>query len=158
MSEARPTIEELEKKLAGIKNTKARVDILSSLVYSYSNDISSMFSTKIEEAKKGTVFKNKDQKKDVEEIIKAISKVVGDRYHLRYDVVCKIASGNDLEFKLDFNTGIVPAVVSAKKIVDSLSSQKESHEKRLAKWKRDMLYRIANGDDFTDFKLAGDKP
>ena len=154
MSESNPTIEELEKKLAGIKNTKARVDILSSLASSYSSDICQEYDPKITEAEKNLAYKNPDQKKDVENIIKAIRNVIGDKYKLRYDVVCKIASGNDLEFHLDFASETVPSVAAAKKIVDTLTSKKESCDKRLSKWKREMLFKIANGDDFTDFNMT----
>ena len=75
-----PTTEQqiaaLEKKLAGIKSTKSRMEILSSLCHSYSADINDLYSGQISEAKKGLEFKNPDQKKDVEAIIKAIKAVV----------------------------------------------------------------------------------
>jgi hypothetical protein len=35
--------------------------------------------------------------------------------------------------------------------VQALESKKAADEKRLSTWKRDMLYKIANGDDFTEF-------
>lgn len=151
MSTTEQQITALEKKLAGIKNTKSRMDILSSLTPSYSGDIYKAYETEISDAKKGLAFKNPDQKKDIEAIIKAIKNVVGDRYHLRHEVVCKIAEGNSLTFALDFNKEKIPAVASATKLVQALESKEAADEKRLATWKRDMLYKIANGDDFTEF-------
>jgi hypothetical protein len=148
------TVEDLEKQLLGIKNTKARVDILNSLASGYSQDIYNEHSPKISEAEKKCSYKNPDQKKDVETILKALRNIIGERYNLRNDVVCKIADGNTLTFILDFNYDAVPVVASAKKAVSEAKSKKEAQEKRLAKWKRDMLYNIANGDDFTKFEIA----
>ncbi len=154
MTEKKPTIEILEKKLAGIKNTKARVDILSSLVNSYSNDISVIYSPLREAAKKNLEFKNPDQKKDIESILKAIKNVIGDKYCLQYETVCKIASGNDLTFVLVLNEDKIPSVASARRSIIALDSKKSKQDARLAKWKRDMLFRIANGDDFTNFQIT----
>jgi hypothetical protein len=150
-------IDTLEKKLAGIKNTKSRMDILSSLTSSYSGDIYNSYDKEISAAKKGLEFKNPDQKKDVETIIKAIKNVIGDKYNFRYEVVCKIADGNSLTFNLDFNEEKIPSVASATKLVQTLESKKAADEKRLMQWKRDMLYKIANGDDFTEFTVKSQK-
>ena len=153
MATTEEQINALEKKLAGIKNTKSRLDILSSLTSSYSEDIYNSYDKELSAAKKGMEFKNPDQKKDVESIIKAIKNVIGDKYNFRYEVVCKIADGNSLTFNLGFNKERVPAVASAMKLVQALESKKAADEKRLMTWKRDMLYKIANGDDFTEFAV-----
>jgi len=149
-----PTVEDLEKQLLGIKNTKTRVDILNSLAKGYSQDIYNEHSPKISDAEKKCSYKNPDQKKDVETILKALRNVIGNRYLLRNEAVCEIADGNTLTFVLNFNYDVVPVVASAKKALSEAKSKKEAQEKRLAKWKRDMLYNIANGDDFTKFEIV----
>ena len=153
MSEKKPTIEELEKKISGIKNTKSRMDILNSLVRDYSHEIYNEYDPQIAKAQEGKSFKNPVQKKDVEQIIAAIKSVVKDKYELKYDVVCKIADGNTLTFVLCYNYDTVPAYVAATKLGVSLNAKKSAQDKKLANWKRDMLFRVANGDDFTDFKV-----
>jgi hypothetical protein len=152
MSEKKPTIEELEKKISGIKNTKSRMDILTSLVRGYEQDIYNEYQPKIAEAEKGFVFKNESQKKDVEQICAAIRGVVKEKYKLRYDVVCKIADANTLTFVLDFNYETVSSVVAAKKNADLFTAKEAAANKKLANWNRKMLFRVANGEDFTDFK------
>lgn len=153
MSEKKPTIEELEKRLAGIKNTKSRMDILTSIARDYSYEINNKYSPLISKAESRKTFKNPDQKKDVEQLIAAINAVTKGRYKLRYDVVCKIADANTLTFVLDYNYENVPEWVAANKESESLKAKKDAQEKKLAEWKRKMLFRVANGEDFTNFTI-----
>lgn len=151
MSENNPTIEELERKLVGVKNTKGRMDILAHLARGYRQDIYSTFEPKISNAESKCSYANPSLKKDTERFVDGIKKLAEDKYKLQHETVCKIADGNTLTFVLYFNYDSIPTVVSAKKDVQSLKRAKEAAEKKLSRWNRDMLMRIANGDDFTGF-------
>ena len=149
-----PSIEDLEVKLANSKVTKIRVDILQNIKNGYASDISSKYDPLLSEQSQITdKYKVPDQKADVEKIVKVIKATVGDKYELVYEVVYKIADGNNLQFNLRPIYDKVPALASAKKQHDKLHSEKLAAQKKLSEWQRNQLYNIANGKDFEVFEV-----
>lgn len=149
-----PTVEELEQKLAASKTSKVRLDILSSLMSSYGNEIDQKYDPQISNAEATRrSFKVPNQKSDVEKIVAAIEKAVGTKYRLTEKVVCKVAHGNNLTFELEPNLEIYPDIAKATRTEKDLHALKAATKTRLGVWKRKQMFNIANGKDFEEFKV-----
>ena len=157
MSEKKPSVAELEQKLANSKVTKARVDILNSIRNDIRGEISSSFDREFSKELSLTAkFKMPHQKDDVEEIIKAIESATSDAYIITEKSVCKIVDHNDLTFHLKANTAKFPPIAAAERKMDALKELKSANEAKLSRWYRRQLFNIANGSDFEQFEV--DKP
>jgi hypothetical protein len=154
MTEKKPTVAELEIKLANSKVTKPRIDILATITGGYRQEIYDKYSPLVSEQQKVIrEYKVPNQKGDVEKIVAAIKSVAGGKYELVSEVVCKIADGNNLVFTLRPIYDKIPVVATANKKVAMLTDAQKASEKKLADWIRRQLYNIANGRDFEEFKV-----
>lgn len=154
VTEKKPTVAELELKLANSKVTKVRLDILNSIMRDYYGEIEGHFQTVVKEPKNViNDYKVPHQKEDVEKIVKAIESVVAGKYTLREKVVCKVAHGNNLEFELLLNLDKISEVASARKKLTSADSEKQSKQDKLKKWYRNQLFNISNGKEFDIFEV-----
>jgi hypothetical protein len=154
MTEKKPTIHDLEIKLANSKVTKVRLDILNQIKKDYQYEILQKYDPLI--SKEESVVKNfkmPDQKNDIDKIIKAINGAIGSKYKLIHTTVCNIADGNTLTFIVKPNYDNISVVAMANKRADAQKVTKTALEARLIKWYRTQLFNISNGKDFDTFTM-----